>query len=215
MLETGIGHVHETIRASRKGGPLRILWSGALITRKALSLLIKALARLPRDMSYELRVLGDGPLRARYERLACRMGVSRNITWLGWRPHSEALEQYPWADIFVFTSLRETTGTVVLEAIACGLPIVYLDHQGVHDILGDDCGVGILVSTPAAAVVHLSEAIAALARDPRWRERLANGALQRARRFTWNRRGRELSLVYKSVLGGDFDWQPRRHADPL
>ena len=54
---------------------------------------------------------------------------------MGWLPHQEAIAQYAWADAFVFSSLRDTTGTVVVEALAAGLPVICLDHQGVHDVV--------------------------------------------------------------------------------
>ena len=98
--------------------------------RKALSLLIKALARLPDDARYELRVLGEGSERRRCEQLARDLGVDPHCTWLGWVSYEQAISQYDWADVFAFTSLRDTTGTVVLEALGAGLPVMCLDHQG-------------------------------------------------------------------------------------
>src|SRR5208337_189807 len=110
-------------------GAIRLLWSGVLKHCKALHLLICALARLPDAVPYELRVLGDGSLKRRWQRLAERMGVAQHIAWMGWLPHPEAIAQYAWADAFVFSSLRDTTGTVVVEALGAGLPVICLDHQ--------------------------------------------------------------------------------------
>ena len=78
-------------------------------------MLIKALARLPDDVACELRVLGDGPLERRWRRLVKRLHVEHRITWMGMLPREEAMRHYDWADVFVFTSLRDTTGTVVLR----------------------------------------------------------------------------------------------------
>ena len=183
-------------------GPLRILWSGLLIHRKALHLLIRALARLPEDVPYELRILGEGPLRARWERLARRTGVASHVVWLGRLPHGEALRQYAWADVFVFSSLRDTTGMVVVEALGAGLPVIALDHQGVHDVLTDDCGVKIPVTTPPEVIARLTEAVARLARDEAERERLSRGALDRAREYLWSRQETGMIELYRRVLGG-------------
>ncbi len=100
--------------------PLRILWSGVLERRKALQLLIMALSKLQDSFPYELRILGDGPLKKRWQRLAQRFGVESHFKWMGWLPHKGAMAQYDWADVFVFTSLRDTCGTVVLEALSHG-----------------------------------------------------------------------------------------------
>ena len=180
---------------------LRILWSGQLCPRKALPLLLNALARLPEVVAYELRILGDGPLKHRWQRLANRTGVKAHTTWMGWLPHQEALQQYAWADVFVFTSLRDTTGTVVVEALGAGLPVVCLDHQGVHDVVTDQCGIKIPVTTPREVVDGLAEAITSLARDTHVRNRLSQGALKRAEQYLWSRQGERMALIYQRVLG--------------
>ncbi len=209
MSELGVREVCSGRMQRPLDDHLRILWSGSLITRKALSLLIRALAQLPGDISYELRVVGDGPLRARLERLACRLGVDRNITWLGQLPYSEALQQYSWADVFVFTSLRDTGGMVVPEALAAGLPVVCLDHQGVHDIVTDECGIKIPVTSVREVVVHLCEALVALAHDPSRRDTLGRAGLVRALEYCWSERGRRIAAIYRQVLGDGFPWEPR------
>ena len=109
LLETGLVEVHGTPRTrGSRGQAMRILWSGLLIHRKALHLLLEALAGLPADVPYELRVLGEGPLRQRWQRLAGRLGVAPHVTWLDRLPHDEALRQYAWADLLAFTSLYAT-----------------------------------------------------------------------------------------------------------
>jgi glycosyltransferase involved in cell wall biosynthesis len=196
-------------RRESRTGPLRILWSGLLIHRKALHLLIHALARLPRDVPYELRILGEGPMRASWERLARRAGVAAHVTWLGRLPHDEALRQYAWADVFVFSSLRDTTGTVVLEALGAGLPVIGLDHQGVHDVLTEHCGVKVPVTTPREVITRLGEAIARLAGNEAEWERLSCGALKRAREYLWSRQETEMTKLYCRVLDDrkSFVWQ--------
>lgn len=179
---------------------LRILWAGDLRPCKALSLLIKALARLPADVPYELRVLGTGPLKRRWQRLARRVGVERHITWAGFLPHDEAVRQCEWADLFVFTSLRDTTGTVVLEALSAGLPVVCLDHQGVHDVVNAQCGIKVPVTSPAEVVTRLADALACLARDRGRLETLSQGARQRAVECSWSRQGTAMAAIYQRTL---------------
>ena len=66
-------------------------------------------------------------------------------------PHEEALRQYAKADVFAFTSLRDTTGGVIAEALAAGLPVICMDHQVAHDVVTEDCGIKIPVTTPEEA----------------------------------------------------------------
>ena len=148
LVETGLSEwLPRAPRSTEDGRPLRILWSGQIEPWKALTLLIKALAGLPDDVRYEVRILGegrsgDGASDSR------KLGVAPHCTWLGWPPRDQAMDQYDWADVFVFTSLRDTTGTVVCEALGAGLPIVCLDHQGVGDIVDASCGIKMPVTSP-------------------------------------------------------------------
>jgi glycosyltransferase involved in cell wall biosynthesis len=204
LLETGLPQVAEAPREPRPG-PLRLLWSGELCPWKALSLLIEALARLPGDVAWELNILGRGPLQGRWQRLAARRQVADRIRWLGWLPHAEALRQYDWADLFVFTSLRDTSGNVVLEALASGVPVVCLDHQGVRDMVTPACGVKIPVTRPGEVIDRLAAALTGLARDPAARAALAAGALERAREYHWDRQGERMAELYQRVLDGRSD----------
>jgi glycosyltransferase involved in cell wall biosynthesis len=201
MLECGIpGVVEVPPTGSATTNTLRIMWSGTIEVRKALQLLIEAVARLPEGLQWELRVLGTGPLQADCQRRARQLGVDDRIEWLGWRAHHEALQQYQWADVFAFTSLRDTTGIVVLEALSQGVPVICFDHQGVADVVTPACGIKIPVSSPRRAIVDLTAGLRSLAEDPRRRQILSVGARQRATKYLWPRQGDRMADVYREVL---------------
>jgi glycosyltransferase involved in cell wall biosynthesis len=199
QLETGVRAIRPEPRPPA-AGPLKVLWSGDLECWKGLPLLLRALAALPADTGYELRVLGKGRLDGRWRRLARRLGVDARTTWTGWLPFREALAQYEWADVLAFTSLRDTSGNVVLEALAGGVPVVCLDHQGVRDIVTPECGIKVPVTRPAEVVAGLTAALDRLARDPGLRGRLGRGALARARYYHWSEQGERMAAVYREVL---------------
>ena len=136
----------------------------------------------------------------RWRRLARRRGVSSSVQWLGQLRRDDALNQFRWADVFAFTSLRDTTGTVILEALAAGLPVVCLDHQGARDVIRDDCGIRVPVTSPRQTVRALSRALRELAIDDLRRRRMANAASRRAREYLWSRHGEALREVYKGVV---------------
>jgi glycosyltransferase involved in cell wall biosynthesis len=201
LVETGLaGRAGRAPRAPDDGRPLRILWSGVIEPRKALSLLIKALAGLPAEARYEVRILGQGSQRQRCERLARKLGVAPHCRWLGWVPLEHTAEHYDWADLFVFTSLQDTTGTVVCEALGAGLPVVCLDHQGVGDIIDAACGIKVPVTAPAAVVANLRAAILKLARDRDLCRELGAGALRRARQYEWSYLLERTFDIYLEVL---------------
>ncbi len=197
--DVGIRSVADSVKVIRPG-PIRLLWSGLLTHRKALHLLLEALAQIPSDVVYELRVLGEGRSKRRWQQLSSKLGVADHVNWLGWLPHVEAIQQYHWADAFVFSSLRDTTGTVIVEAMAAGLPVICLDHQGAHDVVTADCGIKIPVTTPEQAVTDMAAAIVRLARDPDERVRLGRGAVARAREYLWDRHKTWLLDLYWQIL---------------
>lgn len=215
MLETGIARVTPPARPPLEhGGPLRILWSGRFAPGKALSLLLMALAKLPPEVAYELRVCGGGPMERRWRRLAHRLGVEARVQWLGWVPYHEAIEQFAWADVFVFTSLRDLFGNVNLEALANGVPVVCLDHQGVHDVVTPQCGIKVPVTTPQTVVDDLRDALARLAQDPALARSMSDAALARAREYLWDRQGERMRAIYQRALG-EPDPQPNPPHEPV
>jgi glycosyltransferase involved in cell wall biosynthesis len=162
--------------------------------------MIEALALLPKNVLYEVCVIGDGPRRRQWQRLAERRGISANIRWCGYVPHEQALDLFRWADLFVFTSLRDTTGTVVLEAIAAGKPVICLDHQGAGDVVTQECGVKISVTNRMAVQRELCDAITRLQSDSRLCQDLARGARQRAAGYLWSVQARRIVEEYNRIL---------------
>ena len=207
LLETGLHTVREPdrtrfeariadARAGRTAEPLRLLWSGELQTRKALPILLRALARIQPEVSWQLEVMGDGPLRGRWTAEAERLGLSKRVRFLGRLPFPEAVARMNCADLFCFTSLRDTSGNVVLEALAAGVPVVCFDHQGAGDMVNEHSGLKLPISTPQKAYADWAEAIDTLARDPRRLFALSRGATMQARSFLWSHNHDRVNEIY-------------------
>lgn len=213
LLETGLYAVEQPDREKfATGGPLEILWSGEFTTRKALPLLLRALASLSATVDFRLSVLGKGPLERRWKALTAELGLADRVEFLGHLPLAEATARLHRAHLFVFTSLRDTSGNVVLEALAHGVPVVCFDHQGVGDIVTDardcgqggrGCGIKVPVTNPAEAVAAFAGAIASLARDRRRLIELSEGATARAKDFLWSRNGDRVNAIYRSLATRD------------
>jgi glycosyltransferase involved in cell wall biosynthesis len=201
QLETGIVAGKSGNKPQRDpSAPLRILWSGRCRSWKALPILLKALASVSPDCRYELRVLGTGPCLGRWQALAEKLGIAAAISWVGWPPYDQTLCQYDWADVFAFTSLRDTSGAGLLESLAAGVPIVGLDHQGAADIMTEDCAIPISVDQPAKSIAEFRRAIESLAQQPKLLARLSEGASRRAEYYCWNRQGERMDEVYRRVF---------------
>jgi glycosyltransferase involved in cell wall biosynthesis len=126
-----------------------------------------------------------------------------HIRWSGWPPYEQTLIHYRWADVFAFTSLRDTSGTGLLESLAMGAPIVGMDHQGARDVMTDDCAIRIPVESPRETIHSFRSAFTRLARHQELHHRLSCGALERARDFYWDRHGERMAMVYRRVLKVD------------
>ncbi|MCA9143992.1 MAG: glycosyltransferase [Planctomycetaceae bacterium] len=189
--------------------PLRVLWVGNLHAFKALPLLLEALAMLPSSAHVRLRVIGDGPQRKRWQRIAERLGVADRVEWVGRVQDLEMQSHYSWADVFVFTSLRDTTGTVVLEALASGVPVLAADHQGVGGIVTPECGMKVAVAAPSEMSKQYRDAIVAILEDESLLKQLSAGALRRAADYAWSEQGKRMRDYYRQVLGDQFDWDGR------
>ncbi|MEN0110926.1 MAG: glycosyltransferase family 4 protein [Planctomycetota bacterium] len=179
--------------------PLRLLWSGRLRAWKTLPLLLRALPKLPRDVDWRLRVLGVGQCEAEWKRLADRLGLTERIDWLGWPDYRATLPHYRWADAFVFTSMRDTSGTGLLEALAEGAPIIGVDHQGAADVMTPACALPVPVRDPHTTINDFADAITRLAGDPRLLKRLSDGARERAKAYGWEAQADDLLRWYEDA----------------
>ena len=202
QLETGVQDIRTTPRTARDpDAPLKILWAGRLRSWKGLPLLLHALASVPRDCRYVLRVLGQGPCEHSWRRLAERLRIVDRVEWAGWSPdHRDQLPHYDWADVFAFTSLRDTSGTGLLEALAAGAPILGLDHQGARDVMTDQCAVRVSVVDPESTIAELAQGVQRLAGDAECLSRLSDGAFARAEHYTWRRQWEATREIYDDFL---------------
>jgi glycosyltransferase involved in cell wall biosynthesis len=201
LLETAVAPIDPApVRKLDTSRPFRILWSGRLREWKALPLLLEALGQLPASFEFELRVMGVGTSESRWRKIANRLKISEKIQWIGWPAYHEGLQQYSWADAFAFTSLRDTSGTGLLESLAAGTPVIGIDHQGASDIMTPACSIPIPPTDPTAVVKGFQDAILRLAGDPVLWKRLSEGAVQRADFYSWDRLSEQIDAVYRSAL---------------
>lgn len=201
LLETGLDNVAGNPRVSHRDQPLRILWSGEIHFRKALHLLLHALAKIDGRIRFEVHILGRGAGLFKARALAEKLGVAEQCKFLGWLPLDKAMEQSRWADVFVFTSLRDTSGNVMLEAMSEGVPVITFDHQGAGDIVTHESGVKIPVTSPSDATQRFADALISLGTNREKLATLSQGALLRAEEFLWSRNAEKMADVYRSVLG--------------
>ena len=178
---------------------LTLLWVGRLEPGKALPLALEAVASV-RDLPLRLVVAGEGPLRAEWQELAKRLGVANQVQFLGRVSWQEMPQLYREADVFIFTSLRDSFGTQVLEAMAHALPILTLDHQGVGCLVPKDASIKVPVQSPRETVKALGEGIRALAKNPGMRSRMGEAGWEFAKTQSWEQRAERIRTLYTCIL---------------
>ncbi len=195
--------VAPSVTPRRPGEPLRLCWSGQHQPGKALPLLLGALARIPApDLDWRLDILGQGPCTPSWRRQAARLRVDDRCAWLGWLPREDAVRRVHDAHLFVITSLKDLTSTVLLEALSQGLPVICPDHCGFADVVTDQCGIKIPVHSRPQFERDMAQAVLRLARDEDTRQAMAAGALRRVSDFSWEAKARALAQIYGRVLDG-------------
>lgn len=181
------------------GQGLTVLWAGRLEPRKALPMAFDALARTG-NRSIHLVVAGDGPMRKSWQALASRRGLEDRVEFLGRVPWPEMRSVFSSSDLFLFTSLNDTFGSVVAEAMSQGLPILTLAHQGVGYFVPDDAGIKVPVTTPVETVDALAEALQFFASHSEARKDMGRAAWSFSRTITWPKKAKHMSSRYEEVL---------------
>jgi glycosyltransferase involved in cell wall biosynthesis len=143
----------------------------------------------------QLAVVGPGrdeKYVAQLHSLAAELGIAEDLVFVGGVPLEETVRFYQAADLFVYPSLNETFGLPILEAMACGCPVVTSDTSAMPETAG---GAAILADPrdPASIAQAITDA-AKLGRDG-----LAEAGLRRASQFTWAATGAKTLDVYREA----------------
>jgi glycosyltransferase involved in cell wall biosynthesis len=120
--------------------------------------------------------------------------------FLGRRSWEQIQQHFAEADLFMFTSLRDTFGTVNFEALAKGCPVMCLDHHGVGSHLPDAVAIKVPATTPQAVVDAMARHIDQLASDRAPLREMSQAAYSFAATQQWDRRALLMDQLYRQVL---------------
>lgn len=172
-----------------------LLFVGTLEPRKGVDTLIRAFARLASEILDSLVIVGKrGWYWEQTLALVDRLGLGRRIRLLDYVPDGTLPLLYNLAHAFVFPSRYEGFGLPVLEAMACGIPVVSSNAASLPEIVGD---AGLLF--PPDNVDALSHAIVRIVGDAGLRASLRECGLRQARRFDWTVSAHETAQVYRET----------------
>jgi phosphatidylinositol alpha-mannosyltransferase len=176
-------------------GKLNLLFLSRLEPRTGLDLMLQAFAIVRQQQSnVRLIVVGDGPRRAEYEAMV-PPEYARDVDFVG-RVLEGRPSYYRTADIYCAPISTASFGMTLLEAMACGTPIVATENDGYRDLLGPDEG----VLVPHGDPQRFANAILLLLADAGLRERMGQAGLAKAARYAWPTITAEVVSFYEEIL---------------
>lgn len=175
--------------------PVKALTVCRLISRKRIDLLIESVACVKElGVDIQLNIAGEGNLTAELKRLTEKVGVAAYVNFLGRVPADKMPALYRDNDIFVMSSAHEGMSNAMLEAMACGLPIVTTRCEGVDELIMDN---GVVVEQPDPD--SMARAIKAVVDDPARYEQSRAAAVRQAKQFTWSSVAKQYFDLYYAL----------------
>jgi glycosyltransferase involved in cell wall biosynthesis len=186
-------------------GTFRVFSAGKLLHWKGFGLVIRSFSRFAaKHPGAELAIAGDGPEFPRLKALVHEFGVENKVRFERWLPRQEVISRMRASDVFLYGSLREGGGAIVVEAMAAGLPVVCLDLSGPAIHVADGCGIKIKAETYEQVVADMAAALERLYTGPELRRRMGTEARKRAEQvYHWDRQGERLLSIYQTALNPD------------
>ncbi len=164
---------------------------------KNLQRLISAFAALPHSSDYELWLAGpkDGRYTPILQAQIEELGITNQVKFLNYVPYSELPKIINGAIALVFPSLWEGFGLPVLEAMACGTPVITSNLSSLSEVAGD---AAILINPYSTE--EMTEAMRAIATDSAMRKHLSHQSIIRANEFSWEKTGQATAAVLSDFL---------------
>jgi glycosyltransferase involved in cell wall biosynthesis len=188
------------LRQRETNGPVRLLYVGRFTAAKNVVTLIEAIDTLAHKEvgDFELQLVGEGVQRPLLERMIAERGLTRRVHLSDWVPRDQIASYYRQADIFATATTWEGMPNTVLEAMACGLPIVGTQAPGLQELVRESVN-GYLAPIKDAAA--LAEALALLIDNGYERRRMGRQSrLLVERQFAWEQIAAQYVEVYHKVL---------------
>lgn len=207
MLETGIvADAFSPTPNVSKGEFIELLYVGRVVPYKGLIYFLQALARLPKAVRerFRLRVVGDsgeGGYEQECKDFVASRGLSDAVKFLGLKKKEEVLNLYGECDLFAFPSLAETSGNVVLEAMAVGRPALVANCGGPSEIVDESGGYLVDPKAPDSFVDGLKDVLLRVVQHPDELMEKGRGARRIIEeKFDWKRKGEVLRKWYDEVI---------------
>ena len=182
--------------------PLRIVFIGRLVPFKGVPLLLEAIANLKDKFPLLLTIIGEGPLKEKWQAQTQQLHLNEIVTWYGIASRTQVVAQIQSAHVLCLPSVRESGGAVLLEAMACARPVIAIAFGGPAEIVDDTVGCAIPPhgGTPAV-IVALTESLSDIFKHPQmWQERGEMGRYRAEQLYSWENKIDQALALYEELL---------------
>ena len=171
-----------------KQDTLNLLWVGRFMPRKGVMLLLDVMMQLKQYPGIVLTMVGDGEQREEILKGIKSKELGSTVIFKGKVPFDEVKKFYISHDVFFFTSLRDSGGVQLMEAMAYGMPVVTINLHGQSIIINDETGFRCPCKDPAEAIEALANSILKLYYDPTLLAKMSRAAHEYASNHTWDQK---------------------------
>lgn len=177
------------------------MWAGRMEYRKGLELLVDALKKLPIEKKWKVVLCGDGSERSFIQKLCDKEKFFDRVYFTGKLSYEQVQKLYEEASVFVFPSLRETTGTVIIEAMAHKLPVICLEQGGGAVIVNRDTGFLIPINDKEECVRRFAEAMLFCVDNPEKLVIMGECARNRVlENYSWQKKCDNVEKIYRDIV---------------
>jgi glycosyltransferase involved in cell wall biosynthesis len=184
------------VKAKYKLPDKYIVWVGQIESRKNIKRLLRAYAQIAREFPHNLVIAGEQRWSTEDELAEVdSLGIRDRLQFLGWVAHTELPSIYRQAQLFAFPSLYEGFGIPLVEAMACGCPVMTATTCSPPEVVGD---AGVLVDP--YDVTAITQGMRNILSDAALREKMITRGLKRAKDFSWDRCATQVLEAFDYVM---------------
>lgn len=201
ILMSDLGITKSQILTPKKSAnsKLHFLFSGRLVERKGVMMLLDAVKMIS-NLDFTVNIVGSGKQRDVLEEYARKIGITEHVKFIGQVPHDVMMGLYEKNDVFVFPSIRESGGSVLVEAISKGLPCICLCNGGPQIIVDDNCGMRFEGTTYFEYCMNLAECMKKYICNSELVISQSENAIKKCNEFIWENKAKIVLKEYYNII---------------
>ena len=190
------------MESETKSDTFEVISAGKLLRLKGFEMAIRAFAifhnKYPQS---KFTIYGNGPESLNLENLTDHLGIKASVDFVEWTPRDQLLKNMANGHVFLFPSLRDGGGAVVVEAMAMKTPVDCLDISGPGMHVTQESGIKISTTSPEQSIIDLATALERLYLDSGLLISMGDAARDRVEQiYHWDRVGERINDIYQVIF---------------